>query len=296
MPETLLETSPASKYAVLVTLTWGDPGALHIARYTQWDEPLNITIPEHVICGDTIAEETVTFASVPSLAVDMGEISGSIEDKPTKIEILATKEPFASMVLGFRHARVSVKIEHVDPDHTSTLRTIFFGFVQTCTKNPGGRPGLIRATCGGVKAQLAQIRLGIPATSECQWQFGGFGCGVDRSTDTYTGTVTALGDPSDNAVTLLLPGVTVPATQLINVKYRRGQVRVDGLSIPIRVSHEDGRFELFSIPPPSWAGADCTLLPGCDKRYTTCKSTWNNKEQFLGCGIAIPPRNPVFEQ
>lgn len=282
MPETNLETQPSNQLAVLLTLTYGDSGSPHVKRYTHWDEALSVL-------GNT-------FESVPSLSVDLGEQTSTLEDRNTTIDISKKFEPFATLASGAKHARVKVLVQQINPLDPTTLRDLFFGFIGKVTKNPGGRAGLVRATCTGVKSQLQQIRMGIPATTECQWQFAGHGCEVDRSAHTYVGTVSAIGDPSHNSVTLTLPGVTTPATELANAFFRRGQVVVDGLPIPIRASREDGRFDLFQIPPASWLGKACTLLPGCDKRLLTCRNVWLNEERFLGLGIAIPPKNPLFEE
>jgi len=97
-------------------------------------------------------------------------------------------------------------------------------------------------------------------------------------------------------VTLTLPGVSSPAAELPNGKYRRGYIEVDGLRLLIKRSRENLIFDLFDLPPIWWPGQACILHPGCDKRIKTCRQEWDNGGRFMGLGIKLPKRNPSFEE
>ena len=281
--QTSLETSPASPYAVLVTMSYGDSDTPTIRRYARWTNDISIS-------GQT-------FLSEPTLDVELGVQHGGTEDKPHKVTMSSKRDPFSNLILGFRHSKVHVVIEQLNPSDLSTRRHLGEGDITLIVKNPNGRPGLARATVGTLKLRIADTRVGIQANSTCDNLFGNdptSPCRLDVSAWIRTGTVASVMTPDRNVITLTLPGVSTPATQLPNNRYRRSYIEVDGLRLAVKRSLENRSFELFSIPAPYLVGRPAILHPGCDGRLETCR-LWNNEQNFNGDGATIPKYNPVFE-
>jgi hypothetical protein len=67
------------------------------------------------------------------------------------------------------------------------------------------------------------------------------------------------------------------------------------MSLVIARSRDDGRFDLFRIPPPWLVGLDAEVLEGCDKQLSTCIA-YGRESNFGGFGARIPFRQPIFEQ
>lgn len=275
--QTNLEKLPASQYAILVTLSFGSGPTVY--RYCRWSEDI-------IISGET-------FVAEPLLDVELGESHGGTEDKPHKLTLPRTREPFKTMSLGFAFPKVHAKIEQVDPTSPTTRRHLGEGDVSITTKNPGGRTGMVRGTASGIKSRIAEVSsLSLRLTSTCDIPFGGSRCRVNSSAWTRSGTISGI---SRNVVTLSIPSVSDPVAELPNARYRRGYIEVDALRILVKKSLEDFTFELFEVVPPYWMGASFLLRAGCDKRLETCR-LWNNEANFMALGIKIPPRNPLYQE
>lgn len=283
MSETSLETSPGASFAVLMTLEWsnepvsgGDP-AKTVLRYTNWTQDVEVG-------GET-------FVSAPNMEVELGEIHGGTEDRPGKLTISRQFKPFDTLRKGLTHPKISVKIEQADPlDPVNTRRQLFWGQIGRIRSNPGGRASLVTAQLNGIKAQLKQIKLSVPATPTCVWSFGDENCGYDKEATKMTGSVLSIGSPQRVSIQLDFGSGTTP-----NNRYRQGIVKVGGMSFIIRKSNNDGTFDLFRIPPPWVVGLDVELFEGCDKNLSTCEQ-YNRVISFMGIGIRIPGRQPVFEE
>ena len=276
-----LDIKPASSLAVLLTATYGDPASPTVRRYTSWTS--------NIILGSE------TFTSEPTLDVSLGRKDGSTEDNPTKVTISYQQEPFDRLVLPFRHSKVKIKIEQIDPFDVSTRVVEYVGTVDIVRKNPNGRRGnLCEVQLFGVKYRLGKAVLSLPMNTRCDNRFGGRLCRVDASAWDRVGTVTSVGSPRANSVVLNLTGISDPATQLPNDRYENGAVVVQGLAIPIKRSLATGTFELAMVPPPWWEGEACKVFAGCNHKLTACR-IWDNEINFNGRGCKIPARNPVFE-
>lgn len=277
-----MQTKPALQVATLVTLTFGATPT--VVRYTNWTENI-------VLGSDTFLSET-------TLEVELGQQHGGTEDKPSKLTIASGREPFNRLITGYRHARVVSKVEEIVPGNSATRRVLHYGSIGFVTRNPNGKPGIVRADLIGLKARIAEVRGSIPMTSTCDHIFNSdisLCRVVGADAWKQLGTVSGIHATEKNVVICTLPGVSSPAVELAAERFRRGRVTVDGLSLQIKKSREDGSFEMFGLIPPWWVGANCEVSPGCDGRIESCR-LWNNENNFRGLGIKIPARNPVFEE
>jgi len=284
MSQQSLEIKASAEYTILCTLTYGgDPDGITVKRYVRWTDDLAV--------GGEL------YSSMPSLDFTPSEQHGGTSDNAAKLEMSANAEPFDRMVLGYRHSTVKVQVDQINPRTLDSRRNLYTGNVALITKNPSGRAGLVRATLAGLKSRIADVKLSLAMTTTCQNEFGTDTMACRVPTEALwrrEGSVTSIGDPSPNTVELDLTGITTPLLELANDRYRRGWVQVEGLKILIKRSLEDGRFELFSLPPPYWVGQNCIVNPGCDLRLETCR-LWRNEENFNGLGIKVPARNPIYE-
>lgn len=283
MAETTLETAPGASYAVLITLTWSnlpvsgpDPEST-VVRYTNWTEEVEV--------GED------TFLSVPDMEVDLGEIHGGTEDKPGKLVISRQFPPFNVFPNGKTHPKVHIKVEQCDPlDPEATRRQLFWGHLGAIQVNPGGRASLVSCRLNGIKAELKQIKLGIPAATTCQWVFGGTACGYDKDATKVVGTILSVGSPLRVSVQMSTGSGTTP-----NSNFKRGTLKVGGMSLPVRRSYDDSYLDLSRVPPEWIVGLPFELFEGCDKQYSTC-TMYGRQSRFMGPGIRIPARQPLFEQ
>jgi len=282
--QTPLETSPSEQYANLVTLRWSrlpvvSGSSETIVRYTNWDQ--DIQIPSG---GDL-------FLSVPEIEVELAEVHGGTQDRPGKLTASRNTVPFNILRSGLAFPRITVSVEQVSPlNILATRRLLFTGSLGKVTGNPSGKAALVRVQINGIKAQVARVRLGVPATNSCQWIFGDpVTCGYDKEATKQTATVLSVGDPSRTSIRLSAGNGTSP-----NARFRRGIIHVGGLKLTIRESLDTGTFNLFKTPPDWLVGLPATLFEGCDKQYSTCVR-FQRQTRFMGCGIRIPSRNPLFQ-
>lgn len=280
MTQTALETNAANPYAILVTLTWGDANT---ARYCRWDSDLTV--------------DSDTFTSVPTLAVKMNKPQhGGVDDAPMELKIHASHSPFDKLITLYPHAKVDVLIEEVVPGDDTTRQTIFYGRIAKVSARPSSLSGHL-ATCEvvGIKAKMKAI-LGLQCLTTCAWVLGQSPCGYDLSANTLAGTVNTISTTVPTRLTIDFTG----SPDMSNVRWNRGYLQYDGLRISIRKCHDDGSnpnptvtFDLKQPPPPEWATQDISVVPGCDKKITTCR-IHDQESQFMGAGYSMPGYNPVF--
>lgn len=283
MAETPLETNAAAQFAVLVTLRWSNlptsGDAETVVKYTNWTRDIDI-----------LGDESEVFQSIPDMQIELGEIHGGTDDKPSTISISRQHSPFDVLRSGLSHPKVNVTIEQVDPsDIANTRRPMFLGTLGKLRANPGGRASLVKCQINGIKAQLNQINLGVPCLTSCVLPFGGDICGYDKEATKKSGIVIAVGSPERVSIELSVGNGDSP-----NDLYRRGVIKVAGMFFTIRESYNDGTFDLFKIPPAWLVGKPAELFEGCDKQYSTCTAR-GRTSRFLGLGIRMPNRQPIFE-
>jgi len=116
--QTSLETASGASYAVLLTLWWDNRPDLFLPeitkRYTNWTSELTVGAD--------------TFASVPNMEVELGEIHGGTSDKPGKLTISREFSPFDELRKALSHPRVNLRVEQCDPlDASNPRRQLFLG-------------------------------------------------------------------------------------------------------------------------------------------------------------------------
>jgi len=283
MTQTAIETSPAVKYAILITLSWGDA---NVARYCKWDSDLTV--------------DAQTFTAEPTLRVSMDKPQhGGTDDSAIEIQASPMISPLDQLVVPRPHAAVSVTVEEVVPGDDTSRQTLFVGTISKASAKPRRRGGLATFKVISAKARLQAV-LGVPAVSTCVWVFGDSHCGFDLPAATLTGTITEM-DSGGVPNRIKIDFDTLPEADVR--KWRRGYVEYDGLRIAIRELYiadiDVGtpvpiRLDLASFPPASWDDAEVSIVPGCDKQIGTCRFH-ERESRFGGFGIAMPNKNPLFE-
>ncbi|MCW8137309.1 MAG: hypothetical protein KIT58_00185 [Planctomycetota bacterium] len=245
------------------------------------------------------------FVALPGLEVRLPPNTGSLDERPLAIEFaLGASEFLDSLVSGAPVAPTTLQASEVHAsvgpvDTTScapgAVQSITYGSTWRLVRgirHPEGRGGVGRAEFVSLKGRL-NVPLGIPATPRCAWAFGDQSCQLDVDALEETATIAAI---ARKRVTLTDPGDAAVVTGRDPEGYwRRGSVRLAGLTLPIR-DWAPGSYdlELAVEPPASWVGQVVTLRPGCVGSLAACRE-WDNEEHFGGFGKAIPAYNPGLE-
>lgn len=237
-----------------------------------------------------------TFESVPSLKITLPPYTGVFERKEIEVEFAVKDSPqFAEAITSGRaHAEVYSRAwQWIRDDGSDRLRMLFSGRLTLATRNPSGRQGILKLNLVTPKAET-QRASGIISDSKCQWTFGDLKtCTKDLGPLTESGSITFI---NRNALTII--GLAAHPDRYWN----KGNVVADGVSIPIKEWISGTTFLLTKLLPKEWedtvtgfGSKSVSVIPGCDKLADTCLHTWDNLDNFLGIGIAIPTYNPFFE-
>jgi hypothetical protein len=263
------DSSPSGNYASAVEFSWVDPNGVVNGRYTSWSDNL--------IIGTNV------YSSEMTLAVQAQPQTGNTKDAPFKVT-MRPLAPLADMCRPYPHARVTVTIRELDPVSGENF-ILFKGYISKVTKNASGFRGLVQAEVSGWKS-LIQYPIGMQSNEGCIWALGDNNCCVDRTIYDKTGVIT---DVTNNVITA---SVTPHAG---NAEYwQNGFIRVGGLSIAMQ-SVSGSTFTMRKAVPPEWEGKTAVFGAGCSKRIQTCRSLYNNEQRFMGLGIRIPYRNPLYD-
>jgi hypothetical protein len=261
------DNKPNSKYALLLTLTWGD--VPKVARYTSWSRDL-------VLGADTFLSET-------SIEYSPGVIDGGIEEKPWRVK-MAKRHPLDKMVRPYRHAPVQCRIEECDP-YGTYRETLYYGQIVATTNNKGRNPLLVEFSVASSKSRIG-FKLGVIAMNTCWNIFGRSPCCKNLGPLIQTEVITEIvGDQI-----LVVPTLAMPLDGHLEL-WSSGSVRFDGLEIEIQSAYSQTEILLAERPPPEWLTQSAIFTPGCDGRLDTCR-LWENEKRFNGIGLAMPDYNP----
>lgn len=194
---------------------------------------------------------------------------------------------------GHLFSPIAVKVmEQLRADNGSYLddvKTLYVGRVTRTKRYASGRDRLVSIFASTAKSRL-DFPLGISCNHHCVFAFGGNGCFYPILN--VRKTVTASGI-NQTKIVLTGSGVIGPAAGY----WIDGWVSTHGINIKVKdwvVGTND--FRLYDVATPEFDGnVNVLLYPGCDHRWTTCKTKWSNEQYFGGYGVAIPDYNPLFE-
>lgn len=263
-----IDNSSAVQLATLVTFSYGDGPT--VLRYARWTEDL-------VIDGDT-------FTSVAAMELDYGEQHGGTADTPIVIKMPSALEPLPRLV-GQRYGEVTVLVEEIIPGNEASYRKMFKGRVASVVKNSKGRAAVAEVKVASLK-RLLDAPLGLKILSRCPWVVGRRPCQADIASRQITRHITAI-DGSELTVNAL------PAQP--DYYWLMGTVKVDGYEISIKYWKSGTTFTLVRPPPREWLDVDALLTPGCNGTIASCRD-WGQEENYGGAGVAMPNRQPQFEE
>jgi uncharacterized phage protein (TIGR02218 family) len=239
------------------------------------DHDKNLTVDgESYLAATGIVPSAVT--SQAGLAVDNLELEGMLSADAITQEALLNG--------SYDHAELAIfMVDYTNPDDgTLHLKTGWLGEVTL-------RDGVFVVEVRGFSAALQQT-IGEVYTHTCRAQLGDARCQKSLTSFTVSGTVEAVESPyafsdSDREEDSdYFAYGTVTFTSGANA----------GLSMEIR-DFSNGRFGLF-LPMPHAVEADdsYTAIAGCDKRFDTCVSRFNNAVNFRG-EPHVPGNDRIFE-
>lgn len=284
MAQTNQHTKSSTNYTILVTFSWGDSS---VARYCRGSESVTVN--------------SETFSPVPQLTARFNSsLEGGAAEESIEVGIPSDRAPIDTAVLPYKHAAIKVKVEEFTRGQDSSRRVLFFGRVGKISTSAAYKgKTLAKVRVDGIKARLAQAKLGIQALTTCVHTFGDSLCGFDIESAKLTFIPTAV---SVGGVPNRIQGTISGSPNMENSRWARGFLRYDKVSITIRKIEDTGSnpdptvtIDLREIPPPSWLGKTVEIYPGCNKSIEACRDSFRDREsQFLGCGIAMLPYNPAY--
>ncbi len=270
------QTKAAKETVTLVEFRYGDV-SLNVIRFT--DDSVNQSAP----IGITPAG---LFYSQPTMEVILAPRTGVLEEEPTKLRFIKPVSGFLDKITnGEPFAPVLVTIWEFtkDADLNTDLTIMFKGRLGKATRNKDGVDGQVEIEVKSSKEGWENFPLGIEATHQCAWRFGGPGCGAVVGFDDYTVTLIAGTQVTINSVPIRRDRY-----------YNKGFFQRDGLRIKIRDWRNGATFEMVRQPPADWLNKPVRVFQGCDQLIETCKLI-GNEQKFAGFGYAMLSYNPLFE-
>lgn len=279
MAQNQLDINPSAIYSNLITFSWGTTG---VARYVN-------DARDFVDSG--------TFTSMMAMDINLKKQTGGAKDEECTITMPSTLEPIVTLLTGLSLGNILVTIEEVDVRNALTRRSLFKGYLKKIIGNKNGNDGIAEIMVEGLRARLeGGTSLGIAANNGCSWKFGDKSCKKDLAALIVSGVVTSVSNgTNDSYGKVLVTHASGPGAGYFN----RGYIKVGDTRIAVRkhvlTSGTTSELTLVEVPPSTWAGLACFVVPGCDKLLETCRTTWTNEINFGGFGIAIPVVHPVYE-
>lgn len=255
-----------------------------------------------------------TYISTPDMEVKWPKNDGVFSTEAAKIalplnSVDATNNTFAERISnGAPHAEVTCTINEVVkatvPGPAQALNKPVSGTVGRVRRNYLRKRNKIQIQVVPIKAQIADINMGVPCFHLCGNNVGDAACKVDMTADTRTVTVAI--SVIDGREITILTNATVEGKA--DFYYHRGYMQFEGLNVGIQEWRDTAplTFFLTEQPPAHWAGENVTLLAGCDQSIDTCRTrfeapggapagTLGNEVNFNGKGIGMPAYHPNFE-
>jgi len=242
------------------------PGSTLVWRYTN--QPAAVTYSGQEYTPATIAHEQI--------AQQAGSVGAS-----TSIEVADDNPLAVALLAGLSSRPVQVTIREIhrdDPDQQPA--TVFVGLV-TGVSVDGGKATL---PCGSRYALASKRRVPwLTYQAGCNWEWGGTGCGVDRTA--YRVSVTlAPEDQEGRAITV------AAAASYADGYFSSGWIeRVDTGETRFVELHVGDNL-LLAAPWADVAGG-YYLFPGCQKNEAYCAGVFNNLVHYLGFP-RLPSLNP----
>jgi uncharacterized phage protein (TIGR02218 family) len=203
------------------------------------------------------------------LAVDSSEISGALSDD-------ALNEN--DLVAG-RYDGAAVEVWLVDWSQPNLCVLLAKGTLGEVRREGGGFTAEVR----GLNERLSQVS-GRLFTATCSADLGDNRCGIDLTDVRFrgSGVVTAI-----NATSVFRAS---GLDSFDDAWFRAGRLTFTsganaGLSVEVKDHRSDGAvtIELWqAMPGPILVGDRFAITAGCDKRFETCKSRFNNTVNFRG--------------
>jgi uncharacterized phage protein (TIGR02218 family) len=136
--------------------------------------------------------------------------------------------------------------------------------------------------CVSTEAALDRMVPGIVFQSQCNWLWGGTGCGQDPEDYCEEGTVSAVSGFDLH--------VGLPVSHEDGY-FRAGRVRSTAGERRQITSHEGGHLTLNAPFKALAVGETVSLYPGCQRTEADCAAKFNNLIHFMGFP-RMPSRNP----
>lgn len=282
MNESNLNILAAVPYTSLVTFSWGN----NVARYTRW--PRDLTFGSDVFTS--VASMVVKNTKPNTLSTEDYGFGIQLPDTLSPVDILKELTPVAP---------VSVVIEEAVPEDVGSREVLAVGNVSRVRPNTFSGNGIVDVSLIGVKTGLKRRQVGLIASSTCRHAYGVPNCFAPIESQKLSASVASVGSGAVNRIALSFTG----SPTVLNSRFARGYLELDGLRITIRRAFEDGSnpdpthsFDLREVPPARWLGQTIVVAPGCDGLLSSCRDPFRNQEsQFLAPGAAMPKHNPVLQ-
>lgn len=211
--------------------------------------------PSHPYTGTYSASAGITGSDVRStsdMSVDNLEVTGAVNQGDIQILDLSASDIEAGL---FDNAEIVLFLCNwrAPNDGQIVLRTGHIGEISRTSE------GQYRTELRGLAQKLSQNIIRTYGAS-CDAELGDSRCGIDLTTYTLTGTVTAV------------------------TSNRRFMAEINEASPVITMD-----VELF-LPMPNdiEIGDEFSIRPGCDKSNVTCRETFANIANFRGHGYLVP--------
>ncbi len=279
---------PAKEVQTLVEFRWGDPQSPQWTSYTDGQN------------NEGNAPDDGVYTSQTAMEVQIPPITGVLKEKSLKIKI-PTDDFIARLPRADEIGPVNVRVRErvistASGGQLDIKTTLFVGRVTQVINNYRGRAGSVLIEAKSWKSRLNfTFNPGI-VEHHCILSFGGPLCrnGINLALFRETAQIESINGKY----------LTTTDPAIVNVEpnyWHKGTVKVDGREIGITRQQDPTtpgdpiRLQLVRFVPPEWALRTATFTAGCNKLYESDCARYENQENFLGPGGAVPSYYPPIE-
>lgn len=254
-------------------------------RGTEHDADL--VVPSGAYAGTYLSRSGIAASGLRSssdLAVDNLEVGGAF--RPSIVLSVSARDIEARLYNRARLAIFQVRWDSL----ADGIMNLHRGFVGQFTRDSDGRWS---SEARGLTQLLSQT-LGQTYSERCNVRhFGDARCGFDVSTLESPATVSVATSRRVFTVTFDAPNTVPPAWLPVpggEITWTSGDN--DGLTREVKSLVIAGSTVVVTLyeelPDDVTVGDTLTIIPGCDRTATTCKTVYENLDNFRGYGLFIP--------